>query len=237
MSRVTRHVRALLQVPAINRLFFYLRFLYYARLKRRLVVHADASATYDPEYSRRMLLRGQTSDRPLSLIRPLSVIPGNEERRVLSIGTRYETELLYLVGYGFEPDRIRGLDLFSYSPWIDAGNMHSMPYSDGDFDVVILGWIVPYSEEPRRLAMETVRVLSQGGLVAIGMSYYSPKYLAERAARGETVIGEVEARIQTTDKILELFQPYVDRVIFRYDPPPETTTGRCLVVFSIDKKR
>jgi hypothetical protein len=236
MSRVVRHVRALLQVPAINRLLFYLRFLYYVRLQRRLVVHKDPSATYDPEYSRRMLLRGQTSDRPLSLIRPLSVIPGVVTRRVLSVGTRYETELLYLVGYGFEADRVRGLDLFSYSPWIDAGNMHSMPYSDNDFDVVILGWILPYSEEPRRLAAETVRVLSDGGLVAVGMSYYSPQYLAERAARGETVIGEVAARIQTTERILELFQPHVDRVIFRFDPPPDTPTSRCLVVFSIKKK-
>ena len=235
MSRLTRHARALLQVPLVNRLFFYVRFLYFVRLRRRFNVHHDASGTYDPEYSRRMLLKGKTSDRPLSLIRPLSVIPGIENARVLSVGSRYETELLYLVGYGFAPERVRGLDLFSYSPWIDAGNMHSMPYGNEAFDVVILGWILPYSEQPRQLVAETVRVLSDGGIVAVGISYYSQRYLADRARSGEPVIGDITTRVQTPDKVLELFQPWVDRVIFKWDPPSNADTSRCLVVFSIKK--
>ena len=73
------------------------------------------------------------------LIRPLSAIDRvffhAPDLKVLSIGPRNEVELLNLVAHGFLPDNIRGLDLFSSSPWIDVCNMHNMPYPDNSFDV------------------------------------------------------------------------------------------------------
>jgi hypothetical protein len=234
-DKLTRHLRYFLRVPAVNRLIFAVRFFYYVRLRGRLASNPDDSATFDPIYSRTMLLKGRTSDRPLSLIRPLSSIPAIVGGRVLSVGSRYETELLYLVGYGFDPKRIRGLDLFSYSPWIDAGNMHRMPYPDRSFDVVVLGWIISYSETPRRVAEEVIRVISDAGVVAVGVSYYSESFVRNHVASGKAVIGDYASRLQTTEAILELFSPWVDKVFFRYDPPSDVSESRCLVVFSVKK--
>ena len=90
------------------------------------------------------------------------------EMSVLSIGPRTEMELLSLVAQGFDPDKIRGLDLISYSPWIDLGNMHYMPYKDNAFDVVISGWVLGYSDNPELACQEMLRVSKDEGIIAIG---------------------------------------------------------------------
>jgi hypothetical protein len=234
-KKIVKHTKYFLRVPIVNRCIFALRFFYYVRVRNRLVTNPDDSATFDPVYSKKMLLQGNTSDRPLSLIRPLSSIPHVEKGRVLSVGSRYETELLYLVGYGFDSKRIRGLDLFSYSPWIDSGNMHNMPYPDRSFDVIVLGWIVSYSQRPKKLAEEVMRVIADEGVIAIGVSYYSDDFVKAKISSGQNVIGDFESRLQTTSELLELFNPWVTQVIFRYDPPKETAESRCLVVFSVKK--
>jgi SAM-dependent methyltransferase len=222
-------------VPILNRLVFSTRFFYYVRIRNKLIAYVDDSSTYLPEYSKKMLLKGRTSNRPLSLIMPLASIPGIEEARVLSVGSRYETELLYLLGYGFKSDHIRGLDLFSYSPWIDAGNMHQMPYADSSFNVVILGWIISYSETPKKVAEEVCRVIKNGGYVAVGVSFYSSKFYQDRISDGNEVIGNYESRIQTTGQILDLFSPWVDKVLFSFDPKSGPHESRCVVVFSLKK--
>ena len=58
--------------------------------------------------------------------------------------------MLYLVGYGFKARNVRGLDMISYSPWIDLGNMHETEYSDNTWDAVLCGWTLPYSSESAR---------------------------------------------------------------------------------------
>lgn len=235
IKKIRRHLYSLMRVPVLNRIVFSARFFYYVRIRNNLRVYADDSATFLPEYSKKMLLKGRTSDRPLSLIMPLASIPGIEEARVLSVGSRYETELLYLLGYGFRSDRIRGLDLFSYSPWIDAGNMHQMPYKDDSFNVVVLGWIISYSETPRKVAEEVIRVIKSGGWVAVGVSFYSEEFVRNRIANGKESIGNYESRLQTTTQILDLFSPWVDEVLFAFDPSPNILESRCTVVFSITK--
>src|SRR6266700_470616 len=44
---------------------------------------------------------------------------------VLSIGPRSEIEIFSLLAAGFKGERIRALDLISYSPYVDVGNMHA----------------------------------------------------------------------------------------------------------------
>ena len=71
-------------------------------------------------------------ERVQHIVRPLLAIEDVNHRltslKVLSIGPRSEAELLLYAGYGFTWKNIRGLDLFSYSPMIDVGDMHAMPY-------------------------------------------------------------------------------------------------------------
>lgn len=236
IKKFKKHLLYFLRVPIINRFIFTIRFFYFVRLRNRLITYQDTSLTYNPDYSKMMLIKGKTSDRPLHLIRPLASIPGIESSRVLSVGSRYETELFYLVGYGFDPERIRGLDLFSYSNWIDSANMHCMPYKDNSFDVILLGWIVSYSSTPLKLANEVIRVISNRGIVAIGVSYYSESFLKNSAAKGQPMIGgDWATRLQTTDAIIALFAQWVDKIYFRYDPPNDLDHSRCVVIFSVKK--
>jgi SAM-dependent methyltransferase len=224
----------LLKVESINRLAFRLRFFFYVRIRRQVRVYSDERAVINQAYSNLMLQRGVTSDRPLRLIRPLSVIDGIDKRRakVLSIGCRYETELLYLIGYGFR--NVRGLDMISYSPWVDLGNMHSLAYPANSWDAVLLGWVISYSEQPQLAASEVARVTRNGGLIAVGVSYYPPAQLEEAERKG-TIIGKKEGRIQTVDAILRLFDPFVNRVYYSHDAPSPDVESYCGVVFSIRK--
>jgi len=53
-------------------------------------------------------------------------------------------------GGGFHPDRIKAVDLFSYSPYVELGDMHRLPYPDNSFDVVFLAGYYPIVAIRRR---------------------------------------------------------------------------------------
>lgn len=104
------------------------------------------------------------------------------------------------MGHGFRQSYIRGLDLISYSPWIDLGDVHDIPYKDSSWDVVILGWVIAYSENSHRVAQEVTRILRPGGIVAVGVQY-SPLSRDEVAQQDGYQVGGQE-QIQSTQKIL-----------------------------------
>lgn len=70
-------------------------------------------------------------DRPALLTGPLASIDEIRKRKtemnVLSIGPHSEAEILTLIAAGFALSRIRGLDLLSYSPWVEVGDAHAVP--------------------------------------------------------------------------------------------------------------
>jgi len=233
-----RHLRrfglSLLRSEYINYCVFKLRFFYFVSILKRLKVFQDESSVIGNDYSRNMLLKGTTSNRPLKFIRPLSVIESvNKQGRTLSIGCRFETELLYLAAYGFSWCNIRGLDMISYSPLVDLGNMHSMPYEDNYFDTITMGWLISYSEEPERAAKEVIRVLKPGGIVAVAVAYYPP-VMVEKFIKENSYVADPRKRIQSPEGILNLFQGYVNQVYFRH-LPQEDREGACTVIFSIKK--
>src|SRR6202011_4942535 len=93
----------------------------------------------------RNLLLGTAGLRTLKLIRPVSVIEGlgpPEKQRLLAIGPRSEAEIFRIWAHGYRLCNIRGLDFISYSPLIDLGDMHALPYADSSFDVVLCGWVL-----------------------------------------------------------------------------------------------
>jgi SAM-dependent methyltransferase len=234
MKHLRLFLYGLLKSEYVNFIVFKLRFWYFVYIRRQIRIFENDQAVIANKYSTDMLKRGVTSNRPLKFICPLSVVEVvNKKGKTLSIGCRFETELLFLAAYGFDPKGIRGLDMISYSSWIDLGNMHKMTYTDNSFDTVTMGWLISYSETPELAAREIVRILKPGGVVAMAVSYYPKDYIKKALETGKYVANP-ETRIQTTEGLLKIFGDSVDQVYFRHQPPVDKE-GACTVVFSIRK--
>ncbi|MEL6557519.1 MAG: class I SAM-dependent methyltransferase [Bacteroidota bacterium] len=172
--------------------------------------------------------------RPLALIKPLSVIETlSKDSTILSIGPRTEGELFAMVGYGFLPKNIRGLDLITYSPWVDIGDMHDMPYDDSSFDVIFAGWVIAYSHTPEIAAKEMVRVVKNGGIIAIGVQH-TGKQKKEEILPYTSGAGRETDRV---DQITEHFGDYIKHVYFHHEITEERMDikGSVLAIFSIKK--
>jgi SAM-dependent methyltransferase len=170
-------------------------------------------------------------DRPIIMVNAVksiqSVINNVGNLDVLTIGPRSEIEIFALLAAGFNADRISGLDLFSYSPYIDIGDMHAMPYADNSFDVVFVGWVLSYSRDQQAAAREILRVARDGAILVIAGDYSD-----ENTDR--TKFEDDTTHMQNCAQIEALFPGNVGHVYFRNDPrPPETTM--VMSVFEVKK--
>lgn len=187
------------------------------------------------EHNLRGLISGSALERPRRLLYPLMGVFDLMRRagssKVLSVGPRSENELFLLVTLGFKPENITGLDLISYSPLVKLGDMHEMPFEADSFDVIVLGWVLAYSNDVAKAVAETVRVAKPGAYVAVGWEY-NPRTDEELAEKGSIVSG---GRVNYADEIVDLFGKHVDRVIFRTDPLPESRgeTGDVIAIFRL----
>ncbi len=170
------------------------------------------------------------------LVRPLSVIEALPvHARVLSVGPRTEGELMNLAAHGFAWSHIYGLDLISYSPKIQLGDMHSTPYADSHFDAVVMGWVLAYSEEPAKAASEMLRITRPGGIIAVGVEY-SPQSQEQVIAEVGYLPGAKE-RIGSCEQILAFFGSAVDHVYCHHVIAPDAfgSVGALCVIFSVRK--
>lgn len=104
------------------------------------------------------------------LFYPLAALLATADNpKILIVGPRTEDDIFFSKSLGFA-DSI-GLDLFSYSPYIELGDFHKLPYLDQQFDAVILGWVLAYSGDPLLAISESKRVLKSGGYLAIGWEW------------------------------------------------------------------
>ncbi len=152
----------------------------------------------------------------INVLRSVEYVARNiPHHQVLSVGPRNEAELFYLLSLGYSVSQVHGLDLISYSPMVDLGDMHQMPYPDASFDVIILGWVVSYSKEPERLAREIMRVARAKAVIAIGTEY-DPHTPAQIKASG-TLLSDDCPVFKHTDEFLRLFEGRIQTVYFRHD--------------------
>lgn len=139
--------------------------------------------------------------------------------KVLIVGPRTEDDIFFAKAFGLK-DTI-GLDLFSYSKLIDIGDIHSSAYLDNSFDVVLLGWMLPYSNNPDLVFNECKRILKIDGFLGIGIeSVYDKK------ATGQPQPNNVLQRINSSKDIIEATGM---RPCFIYDPELEKNYN-CAVV-------
>ncbi|MGZ3691081.1 MAG: class I SAM-dependent methyltransferase [Pseudobdellovibrio sp.] len=234
MRHFRKFLNSLLKSEYINYIVFKARFFYYVYVVRNIKVFQNDNSVMANQYSIDMLKKGKTSNRPMKLIGPLQAIECvRKDGYTLSVGCRFETELLFLQAFGFNPEKMRGLDMISYTPWVDLGNMHAMPYADSSMDTMVLGWILPYSDNPPQAAKEIIRVTKNGGVVAIGLSAYSDETRKKMIENKEYRVPP-ETRKQTTEEVLALFGENIKTVYYRHDPE-RGSDGSCAVIFSIKK--
>ncbi|KGM36144.1 hypothetical protein P409_00415 [Inquilinus limosus MP06] len=154
--------------------------------------------------------------------------------KVLTVGPRTEGEIYTLVAHGFRRRNITGLDLISYSPIVDLGDMHAMAYPDASFDVVLAGWVLSYSDRKKTAAAEIARVTKPGGIVAVGVEWgrKSPEEVA--AERTGYIVGSA-TRLRSAEEILALFGDQVDRVYAKVDDQDIAgeDVGDLLVIFRL----
>jgi SAM-dependent methyltransferase len=210
-----------------------------ARLAR---VDPKAMETLDPangqvhahalEHNLSNLKKMEAVDRPSILVYPLRgieyILRNARSLKVLTVGPRSESEIFSLIAAGISPENITGLDLISYSDFVELGDMHAMPFDDRSFDIVIAGWVLAYSADNRKAADEILRVARPGAHIAIGC-VTEPVDEAAAFERAKTATGGVRAMTGggktmsvffTTQQILRLFEGAIDTIIFQQDPHP-----------------
>jgi SAM-dependent methyltransferase len=181
------------------------------------------------------------------LIRPLSVIESiAKDSKVLVIGPRNEYDLLLLAAYGFSFQHVGGLDLISYSPKIDLGDMHAMLYPDNSWDVVLCGWTLSYSAAPQKAAAEMLRVVRDGGVIGIGVEYSTLSDEDAVTLEGYSIQDRerLPERINSVEQCLNLFRPHVKDIFFHHDAPLKishtassyTTPSNVAIIFSVTKQ-
>lgn len=219
---IKRRLQQLLLIKEIRIPFSIFRYFIFRYLLKKIkkwhgdgVNHGNDVLEYNFKNIKRSIVK---HERLQHIIRPLMAIEDVNHRlpelKTLSIGPRSESELLLIAGYGFTWSNIRGLDLFSYCPRIDVGDMHNMPYEDNAFDVVFLGWVLTYSENPERALKEIVRVIKPGGYIAFGNGYDST--LKNGEVQAEYYVG-ARYRENSLDDLLEPIKENIDTMFFRHD--------------------
>lgn len=216
------------------------RYAYFARARRRLQTHPEGDGngsiginTVHHNMAGLVDLAGLRSHK---LTRPLSVIETlGKDSKILSIGPRTEGELLALVALGFQPQNIKGLDLISYSPWVDVGDMHALPYPDSSFDAVVMGWVLTYSDDRQRAIDETIRVLKPGGILAVGVEYSAETHQEIERRVGYQVPDA--GRIDRTDQLMKLIGDQADYVYFKHDPHPSQLHDKASVIVVCSVKK
>jgi SAM-dependent methyltransferase len=167
------------------------------------------------DYNIEGAITAATLDRPAIMVNAVTSIErvwkNMPHLDVLSIGPRSEIEIFAILAAGFEARRIKALDLFTYSPYIEAGDMHGMPYPDDCFDIVFVGWVLSYSRDQAAAVNEITRVCRNRAIVVIAGDYSD-------STRDRPTFNNETTHMQNTGQILELFGNAVDRVYFRHEP-------------------
>ena len=233
--------RQLLMVDFIRYVLCFIRYAWLSRMGSRLRVLEPLP----PGVAKSTVMHNVKGVRDLAarrshrIIRPLVAIDRvrdeQKTKRVLTVGPRVEGEIFNLVGYGFVRRNIRGLDLITYSPSVDLGDMHAMPYEDSRFDVVILGWVIAYSDDKRAAAREVIRVAKPGAIIAVAVSWNPRSNETLKEELG--YIPGSEDRLETSADLLALFDGNVGRVYFSQDPEPvraNKVTG-VVAIFCLEK--
>lgn len=176
----------------------YVRYVWLTKVRKRPVLAylSPDKGTQELDYSAAYLDRYVPDRRVTWTMSLLAAVPDCRKDSLLIIGPRYEPEILMARGMGWSKAGVRGLDTYSYSPLVDVGDMHHLPYDDASFSAIICSWTLSYSTRPEVAAREMQRVLAPGGYLVVSMQKVADDYI-------EVLPGVLrdEARIQTLPQL------------------------------------
>lgn len=188
-------LRLFLANEKIRNIFCFLRAFYFCRIKKEMknlnnvtedtwknTLGSNQRAIYDkninlPKHPRKKSIfdlgtshSGGKSNWLLAAIKHKYKKHEIDKLKILSIGPRSEGEIFNLFSYGFELKNITGVDLFTYSPLIKLSDMHELNLQNEQFDIVLMGWCLAYSNNKSKAISEAKRVLKKNGSLIIGYS-------------------------------------------------------------------
>lgn len=173
MRFLTRFMTQLLIIPELRTRFCKFRW----KIRKRHLTFLDSLG---PEVRQSVIEHNLTAfdhdaafgcgNRMANLMYPLSILIQNKaSAKVLIVGPRTEDDIYLAKALGLV--NTKGVDLFSYSPHIDLGDCHRLPYQNAEFDVVVMGWVIAYCGDPHLALREAQRVLRPNGFLAIGWEW------------------------------------------------------------------
>lgn len=219
--------------PNIRSLFLFamsfyiakLRFLWYVKIFSRLQRFASVrSETTALDYSKAAFTKISYDTRIFWPMFAICSAPDLNKDSLLILGPRFETEIFLARAIGFRKKGIHAIDTYTYSPLIQSGDMHALPFADDSISAVICGWTLSYSIEPARACNEMARVLKPGGYIVLAVQKVSSDFV-------EHIPGILsgENRIQTLKQFDELFKG-MERVV-GFEPDPVGTSSHTLVCY------
>ncbi len=253
-KQIIAHIQSnsadLLQIPTVRALLAKSRFeRVEAEALETLADTGDAVRSHALTHNLNSLRRMEAIERPSILVYPLRgieyVVRNAQTLKVLTVGPRTESEIFSLIAAGFAAENITGLDLISYSDFVQVGDMHAMPFDDDSFDIVIVGWVLAYSSDNQTAADEAVRVAKPGGIIAVGcvaeIEGHPGEEQAANAIGGISVAAPdgntAVSRFFSSDQLMRLFEGKIDTVYFRQDPHPAMAQERTNVTLVFRLKR
>jgi len=238
-------LKQLLLIRGFRKVIGKLRFYYFVKIRRRIKTGESKDAIkYTVNHNLKALghFGGTRMDK---LIKPISIMENiSPDARILVIGPRNEDDILNLIGSGFKSSNILGLDLISYSPFIEVGDMHETRFENSYFDVIICGWTLSYSNQPDKFARELLRIVKNDGVIGIGVEYsVLTEEQSVRSHGGYALRMDELERINSTRQILQLFGSGVKHVYLDHDAPNRISHGDTAVkvassvvaIFSVTK--
>jgi len=161
----------ILKMDRVRNLYCRIRYQFLKGNMRTLESLSDAVGTHTLSHNK-AALEGPAgfgmANRMALLIYPVAAaLRMKPDAQVLIVGPRTEDDIFWTRALGLR--NARGLDLFSYSKMIDVGDMHATRFESGQFDAVILGWVISYSSDPERMVKECKRIVKPGGYIGFGI--------------------------------------------------------------------
>jgi len=147
-----------------------------------------------------------------------------DSANLLIVGPRSEDDIFWAKSLGIK--NTMGLDLFSYSDFIQIGDIHSTDFADNSFDAILLGWMINYSSNPNKVIQECKRLIKPNGYLGIGIQ--------SDPAQRDTGISP--PRVNSLNSPPDLVDLVNEEVVFIHDLKLDVPY-ECAVILKIDKKQ